>query len=143
MGIPKLNKDGTLHRGVHRATVAEVRAAFGGTTARRVELMIALERALGRAWKAGVTRILADGSFVTAKKEPRDVDLVFRVDDDFARRLGRGERDARWVAERAKDQNPKMLDVFLAVDDEEWASWISLFEQDVWFGRKGVLEVLR
>ncbi len=143
MGIPKLNKDGALPRGVHRATLGEVRTAFGGTTARRVELMMALETALERAWRAGVIRILVDGSFVTAQKEPRDVDLVFRVDDDFARRLGRRERDARWVAGRAKDQHPRMLDVFLAVDEEEWASWVRLLEQDVWFGRKGVVEVVR
>lgn len=143
MGIPRLSRDGTLPRGLHEATLEEVREAFGGRTARRVELMLALEAAVKRARKAGVRRILVDGSFVTGKPEPRDVDLVLRVDEEFARRLGRRDKDARFIAERAKDLHPKMLDLFLAVDDEEWASWVKLFEQDVWFGRKGLVEVIR
>lgn len=143
MGIPKLGKDGTLPRGVHRATLSDVWAAFGGKTAWRVVLMMALETAVKRAWNAGVTRILVDGSFVTAKKEPRDVDLVFRVDDEFARRLRRRDRDARWIAARAKEARPKTLDAFLAVDDAEWGSWERLFEQDVWTGWKSLVEVVK
>src|SRR5579863_4545144 len=111
MGIPKLNRDGTLPRGVHRARIEEVRAEFGGKTARRVELMLALESLLKRAWKARVRRILVDGSFVTGKPEPRDVDLVFLVDDEFARRLDRQDRSARIIAERAKDPHPKLVDL--------------------------------
>jgi hypothetical protein len=143
MGIPKLRHEGTLPPGIHRATLEEIRAAFGGLSTRRVELMLALEAAVKRAWKAGVRRILVDGSFVTAKPEPRDVDLVVRVDDEFARRLARRLRDARFIAERARDRNPKALDLFVAVDEEEWASWVKLFEQDVWFGKKGLVEVVR
>ena len=142
MGIPRLNRNGTLPKGVHRATLAELRAAFGGTSARRVELMMALETAIERARAASVKRILVDGSFVTGKKEPRDIDLVMRVDDKFARLLAGRKKEARWIAERAKDRHPKMLDLFLAVDEEEWASWIRLFEQDLWFGAKGVVEVV-
>lgn len=105
--------------------------------------MLALEAAIKRARKAGVRRILVDGSFVTGKPEPRDVDLVLRVDEEFARRLGRRDKDARFIAKRAKDLHPKMLDLFLAVDSEEWESWVKLFEQDVWFGKKGLVEVVR
>jgi hypothetical protein len=105
--------------------------------------MLALEAAVKRAWKAGVRRILVDGSFVTGKPEPRDVDLVLRVDDEFARRLARRERDARFISERARDRHPKPLDLFIAVDEEEWASWAELFEQDIWVGKKGLVEVVR
>lgn len=80
---------------------------------------------------------------MTAKKEPRDVDLVFRVDEAFARRLARRDRNARWIADRAKDKHPKLLDVFIAVDDEEWQSWVRFFEQDPWLGKKGLVEVTR
>lgn len=104
--------------------------------------MIALDAAVKRAGRADVRRILIDGSFVTAKKEPRDVDLIFRVDDAFVRRLRRRDRDARWIFERSKDRHPKALDLFLAVDEEEWTSWVRLFEQDLWFGTKGVVEVV-
>ena len=105
--------------------------------------MLSLEAAVRHPWKAGVRRILVDGSFVTGKPEPRDVDVILRVDDEFAHRLGRRDKSARFLAERAKDRHPKMLDIFLAVDDEEWASWVKLFEQDVWFGKKGLVEIVR
>jgi hypothetical protein len=143
MGNPHLNRDGTLPRGLHGANLKEIREAFGGRTARRVELMLSLEGAVKRAWKAGARRILVDGSFITRKPEPRDVDLVILVDDEFERRLGRRDKNAMFIAERARDRHPKMLDLFLAIDDEEWASWVKLFEQDVWFGRKGLVEVVR
>ena len=63
MPIPRLDRDGVLPRGVHRATVAEVRKVFGAKTARRAELMLALEEVLERAARAGIQRVLIDGSF--------------------------------------------------------------------------------
>jgi hypothetical protein len=141
MGIPKLGRQGLLPEGVHRATLEEVRQAFGGGTARRVELMLALEEAVERARKAGVNRILLNGSFVTAKKEPRDVDVVFRVSEPFGDRLKRGDPDARWIADRVREGRPGLLHAFVAVDEEEWASWIHLFEGDRWYGKKGLVEV--
>lgn len=142
MGLPKLTKDGVLPQGLHRASLAEVRHAFGAKTARRVELMMALEEALEHARKAGVLRVLINGSFVTRRKEPRDVDVVFQVSDVFAGRLSNAHPDAVWVRQRLREAAPKLLDVFLAVDDAEWASWVSLFEGDTWSGKKGLVEVV-
>ncbi len=121
MSLPELTKDGVLPRGIHRATLAEVRSAFGARTARRVELMLALEEAVDHARKAGVHRVLINGSFVTRKKEPRDVDMVFQVSDVFAERLSGAQPDAVWVGQRLREAPPKLLDVFVAVDEEEWA----------------------
>lgn len=142
MAIPKLTRNGVLPRGIHRATPAEVRAAFGGKTARRVELMLAFEDALEHARRARVLRVLMNDSFVTDKKEPHDVDLVFQVGAEFADLLSKGDQDAAWVEERVRETHPRLLDLYLAVDDEEWASWVSLFENDTWFGKKGLVEVV-
>jgi hypothetical protein len=100
-----------------------------------------LEAAVRRAWKAHVSRILIDGSFVTEKPEPRDVDLVVRIGEAFARRLAHENRDAQWIVDRSQDRHPKPLDLFTAADDEEWASWVRFFQQDPWFGEKGIIEV--
>jgi hypothetical protein len=35
------------------------------------------------------------------------------------------------------------LDLLLPVDDEEWVSWVKLLEQAVWFGKKGLVEIVR
>ena len=37
------------------------------------------------AWQAGVLRIVVNGSFVTDKWEPNDVDCVLLIDDNYSR----------------------------------------------------------
>ena len=103
---------------------------------------MALQEAVERAARAGVDRVLINGSFVTARREPRDVDLVFRVGEDFAHRLAKGHEDALWIEERAREPRPKLLDLYLAVDEQEWVSWVRLFACDVWHGKKGLLEIV-
>ncbi len=142
MGIPGLTKDGILPRGMHRATPEEVRWAFGWASPRRAKLMAALEEAVGWVKKAGVKRILVDGSFVTAKKEPQDVDLVFLVSQEFNNLMERGDLYVRWVIDEARKERPKLLDIFLAVEEEDWASWVRFFEGDALHGRKGLVEVV-
>ena len=97
MGIPRLRGNGALPRGVHGATLSEVRKSFGRGTARRVELMMALEEVLQHARKASVTRVLIDGSFAASKDEPRDVDMVILVSETFHEKLGEGQKSARWL----------------------------------------------
>ena len=43
------------------------------------------------AWKAGVRRIAVNGSFVTDKYEPNDVDCVLLIDDDYPREMAANE----------------------------------------------------
>ena len=141
MAIPRLRKNGVLPRGVHPAPLAEVRKAFGGKTARRAELMLALEELVERCRRVGIKRILINGSFVTAKKEPRDVDVVLLLTSEFGDRLMASDEDATWLHERMEEKKPKPLDVHIAMDEEEWKGWIRMFELDVWSGRKGLIEV--
>jgi hypothetical protein len=58
---------------MHTATLAEVEAVFG-TTPRRRHLCEGLGRALHNLQAAGVRRVYIDGSFVTTKADPHDVD---------------------------------------------------------------------
>ena len=141
MGIPRLRGIGTLPRGVHGATLSEVKKSFGRGTARRVQLMMALEEVLQHARKAGEPRVLIDGSFATSKDEPRDVDMVILVSEAFQEKLAEGQKSARWLKRKVQEKQPKLVDLFVAIDEEEWKSWVRFFQQDVWVGRKGVLEV--
>ena len=94
-----------------------------------------------RARHAGVTRVLIDGSFVTSKKEPRDVDVAVVLTEQYARLLASGNSDARWIEAKANEDPPRFIDVFVAIDQEEWESWTVFFERDLWLGKKGLLEV--
>lgn len=71
--IPAPDTLGELPAGVHTATWAEVVAVLGTTPRRRV-LCAGLRRALANLQAAGVRRVFLDGSFVTTKAEPHDID---------------------------------------------------------------------
>jgi hypothetical protein len=74
MKIPSFNKAGELPAGEHEASLALVKKRFGSSSAQREELMRGLEGAAENLRAAGVRRIWVDGSFVTEKEEPNDVD---------------------------------------------------------------------
>jgi hypothetical protein len=74
--IPPLNEHGYLPPGVHQATLDEVIARFGdGSEERRAEAE-SLRWLVPLCEQAGITRILINGSFVTDRLEPMDVDVV-------------------------------------------------------------------
>ena len=141
MPVPRLRRNGTLPLGVHKASLREVRKAFGQGTARRAELMLALLDFMAHARHAGITRVLIDGSFVTSKKDPRDVDVAVVLTEPYARLLAGGDSDARWIEAKANEDPPRFIDVFVAIDQEERTSWTKFFERDLWLGKKGLLEV--
>jgi len=83
--IPPFTEEGYLPPGVYPATVAEVAARFGqGSELRRVE-MESLHWLVDLAGRAGVRRIVVNGSFVTEVPEPNDVDCVLLVGAEFDR----------------------------------------------------------
>jgi hypothetical protein len=71
--IPQFRPDGSLPAGVHDASWTEIVERFGGTPGRR-ELLQKLRRGLDNLRIAGVPWVLIDGSFVTLKPDPNDVD---------------------------------------------------------------------
>jgi len=81
--IPPLNTDGYLPPGIHSATLREIEARFGGDSELRRVQMESLRWLVELAWLAGVKRIIVNGSFVTDKLEPNDVDCVLLVESGF------------------------------------------------------------
>ena len=76
MPIPEFRPDGYLPLGVHPATQEEVVQRFGKATARRRVLMERATDWVVLARTLGAHRLLLDGSFVTVKPEPGDVDAI-------------------------------------------------------------------
>jgi len=71
--IPAPNAIGELPPGMHTATLEEVEAVFV-TTPRRRRLFEGLRLAIQNLHTAGVRRVFIDGSFVTTKVDPNDID---------------------------------------------------------------------
>jgi hypothetical protein len=83
--IPHYNDDGYLPPGIHPATLEEIAARFGPESELRQVQMESLRWLIDLAQRAGVKRIVVNGSFVTDKLEPNDVDCVVLIEPDFPR----------------------------------------------------------
>src|SRR5688572_15325021 len=78
--IPDFTPDGFLPPGVHPATLDEIRARFGGPSEVRRAQVQSIGWLIDLAARAGVSRIVLNGSFVADMIEPNDVDCVLLVD---------------------------------------------------------------
>lgn len=80
MALPQLRPDGTLPPGTYPATLGEIATAFNqqGSTMRPA-LNAALQHAASLIWSRDATAILCvDGSYITDKRDPLDVDMAVR-----------------------------------------------------------------
>jgi hypothetical protein len=113
--IPQFVPGGLLPEGIHFATLEEVRERFGGNERRR-QLLAGLVAALLLLRAAGCRRVYINGSFVTSKEQPNDVDVCWDIegvdadalDDvffDFAD--GRAAQKARFGCEFFPAQVPE------------------------------------
>ena len=96
MPIPALNHEGVLPVGVFDCTLSEVCEHFGAfrSSDRRVQLFARLEELTEAMRFSGIFEsLIVDGSFVTAKAAPNDVDViaVLRPGHDFERDLPMSE----------------------------------------------------
>jgi hypothetical protein len=84
MPLPRLNAAGDLPQGLHRAKLSEVLLLFGSQRGQRGCCTRQLSHIYELAWQTGyLKRFVIFGSYVTAKAEPNDVDIVLVLDDEF------------------------------------------------------------
>ena len=83
--IPEFNDDGYLPARVHRATLEEVAARFGQETELRRVQVESLGWLVDLARRAGASRLIVNGSFVTDRPEPNDVDCLLLIEAGFPR----------------------------------------------------------
>ncbi len=82
--LPPLAADGVLPPGVHTGPLGEVVARFGAGNPTRLECGWRLQRIIELAKETGhLKRAFLWGSFVTAKSEPADVDLLLVMTAEF------------------------------------------------------------
>jgi hypothetical protein len=105
-------------------------------------LIVRLRRWIELARAIGALRLLVDGSFVTAKAEPDDVDAVLFVPQNFSELVAQGDEAALELEETFLTRQPEEL--FPAEDESVWQGWCEFFsrtrEPDK--RRKGLVEIL-
>jgi hypothetical protein len=113
--IPELTDRGLLPQGIHPATLEEMLERFGGNE-RREQLLTGLVEALRLLRAGGCRRVYINGSFVTAKERPNDIDVCWDIEGvdadaldsvffDFAD--GRAAQKARFGCEFFPAQLPE------------------------------------
>ena len=84
MPLPAFDSRGDLPEGVYKAAFDEVVAHFGHGTPQRQLVTARLRRIYKLARATGkLERFVIFGSYITAKLEPNDVDILIVVRDDF------------------------------------------------------------
>jgi hypothetical protein len=89
----------------------------------------------------GGRRLLVDGSFVTATKEPKDIDAVVLLPPDFEAQIEQNNESALELERMLLSRHPE--EIFAAEDEADWNEWVEFFsrtrESDG--RRKGLVEV--
>jgi hypothetical protein len=140
--IPPFRADGYLPQGLYQASEAEILFRFGASTKRRRQLAIRLRRWIELSRHARGRRLLIDGSFVTAKDEPNDIDAVLLLPPDFQKQVEQGAPSALELEEMLLTRRPEEL--FAAEDGTDWDEWVEFFgrTREADGRRKGLVEVL-
>lgn len=140
--IPAFRPDGYLPEGLHLADEAEVTFRLGSGTPRRRRLVLRFRRWLELARQIGARRFLIDGSFVTAKSEPNDIDAIILLPADFQSQVERNFESALQLEQMLLTRSPEEL--FAAEDEVDWNEWFEFFtrtrESDG--RRKGLVEIM-
>ena len=133
--LPEFNNHGFLPEGVHSATLDEFQQRFGFNRWRQ-QLLQNLDELINVASRAGAVRIIIDGSFVTDKETPGDIDAVLIVSDDFDAHT----QDAQMLAQ-AKTRFNTHLFIEREQNQERINLWLEFFGHDRYTIPKGLVEI--
>jgi hypothetical protein len=88
------------------------------------------------------SRFLVDGSFVTSKPEPNDIDSVILLPLDFDDQVKRGVEAAMELESMIMTRRPE--EIFAAEDEDDWHDWVEFFSRTREHDgrRKGLVEVI-
>jgi hypothetical protein len=131
--IPPFADNGYLPPGIHPATFDEPEARFGcDSELRRVQTQ-SLGWLVDLVRRAGVRRVVLNGSFVTDAIEPNDVDCVLLIDADV-------QQDSQ-AAQELRDGLP-FLDLDLVEESEFLLLVEEIFATDRNNDPKGLVELM-
>ena len=131
--IPPFGDNGYLPPGIHPATLEEIEIRFGRESELRRVQMESLRWLADLAKRAGVWRIVINGSFTTDMPDPNDVDCVLLIAAGFPQ-----DRQA----EEELIEGLPFLDINL-VRQDGWDEFVGIvFATDRRSNPKGMIEVM-
>jgi len=142
--IPKFEKGGNLPKGVHKATLDEVREIFGASSARRKWLIRNLEKIIDLAKTTGrLERVIVWGSFVSNKELPQDIDLLLIMREDFV--VDKVGLEVKKVFDYVQGRIAFNADIFWvksSIGEETINLWLETYQMTRDFESRGIVEVI-
>lgn len=139
--IPKFGKNGNLPKGLHNATLDEIRELFGVSSARRKWLFTNLEKIIKLARSTGkLERIIVWGSFVSSKELPQDIDLLLIMKEDFV--VEDVDPGAKKVFDYPQGRIAFNADIFWAkssIGEETINLWLETYQMTRDFRSRGIM----
>jgi hypothetical protein len=132
--LPAFDDFGYLPHGIHLCSLDEVVERFGSGSAEREVETQELCDFVEWARRSGIRRVIVNGSYVTSKEVPNDVDIVALPGADYpCGETECGRLENRWP----------FLQVFVATNDADVEQWaLGDFGTDRHRRPKGVVEVM-
>ena len=131
--LPPFDDRGYLPPGIHECSFDELAARFGSGSPERIVQIKELRQFIDWCRQSGICRVIVNGSFVTPKASPIDVDVVI---------LPKVGQSIDTLQPEDEDIHWPFLQILVAVDDDDFMEWASVdFATDRQHCRKGVVEV--
>ena len=132
--LPPFDDVGNLPPGIHSCSADELAARFRSGSEERETEISELLQFINAAKTAGVRRLMVNGSLVTGKLAPNDVDVVILPGPDYPKQGLKLESDELvWP----------FLQIIVAADDADFEAWaMRQFATDRKKRPKGVVEVI-
>ncbi|MEK6259767.1 MAG: hypothetical protein AABP62_14205 [Planctomycetota bacterium] len=132
--LPPFDVYGNLPAGIHACAIDERAERFGHGSPERIVEIAELIEFINWAKLAGVERVIINGSFVTARPDPNDVDVIMLPGNDYPRGSSPAtDEEYIWP----------FLQIIVAADEADLLAWSHEdFGTDRRGRNKGVVEML-
>lgn len=139
--IPQFDNRGFLPQGLHDTSIQEIRSALGFTP-HRSRLIDGLDRFV-HIWNASgfVDYAVIDGSFVTSKPEPGDIDMLLIPIDGAIESDGFVALSLSYSQDRFFTKNEFGCEAFVVYGEENLDYWIRFFSHDRQGNVRGLLRL--
>lgn len=137
--IPEFNKYGNLPAGIYKSSMTCIKKIFGTNSEKRILSFDKFRNFLEllSPFKKNIKRIVLDGSFVTSKESPGDIDCIMIIENNF--------RFTPEIVEKLCDSK-KLYNIHLFVFEEKnterYRDILNIFSKDRDLKPKGLVEVI-
>ena len=137
--LPEFNKYGNLPAGIYKSSITCIENKFGKSSEERISLFNNFRKFLKilSPFKKNIKRLILDGSFVTSKESPGDIDCIMIIENNF-----------RFIPEiveelgNSKELYNIHLFTFEEKNTESCRGMLNFFSKDKDLKPKGIIEVI-